>query len=486
MGYLNAYVPEAKGLTRNVKTAWEGLDRLHTQDTGYLSEASNISVRAYPFVESAKGEEIVYKCGDGTIEGGPIETLHSIHATGENTYVMFTQLSGSLCFNYYNGTSWAGAITVSDANFSTAISVAPFNVYEEGEDSNIVSATYRRKILIYPYCLSYDPLDHKNGLKSFNPKDNPVPALDKVTVQGGRVFGVKDGKFFASAWNNYANWDLPTADTTEDEAPAMAWVSTTQSDIDASGEFTGITVYDGQVIGFKRNFMHMLYNNKNPFRIVDVAKVGAISQEAICEVGQILFFVAEDGVYAFTGGTPTRISDNLDISNYEGSVLGGDDKTLYCYVPSEARTFTYDTVYSKWGAIETPSIKCSATVGNRCLIGNDRGIYALNEGVCGDFSLTTDISFGGALVEKKINRVRLQVVHKTHRSGDIIKVEILKASGVSVASREFLPRESCDKILSFLSRMTCDFGHKVKISGRGDWEIRYLQLDYDTGGETYA
>lgn len=486
MAYLNAYVPTANSPTRSVKTAWEGLDRLHTQDTGYLSEATNISVRAYPFVESARGVATVYKCGDGTAEGGPYETLRSIHATGDNTYVKFTEMSGSVLFQYYDGTEWKKVLTASfiPITDSKKISVAAFNVYTETDGGNIVNATYTRKILIYPYCYSYDP--STNTFKEFNTEKNPVPMLDKVTVQGGRVFGVKDGKFFASAWNDYTNWTLPDINTTEDEAPAMAWVSTTQSDIDASGEFTGITVYDGQVIGFKRNFMHMLYNNKNPFRIVDVAKVGAISQEAICEVGQILFFVAEDGIYAFTGGTPTRISDSLDISNYEGSVLGGDDKTLYCYVPSEAKTFTYDTVYSKWGAIETPVIKCCATVGTRCFIGNPRGVYALNEGDCGNFSLTTDISFGGALVEKKINRVRLQVVHNTHRSGDNIKVEILKASGVSVASKEFVPRESCDKILSFLSRMTCDFGHKVRISGKGDWEIRYLQLDYDKGGEYYA
>jgi hypothetical protein len=486
MSYLNAFVPSPKSSSRSVKTAWEGLDRLHTQDTGYLSEAKNISVRAYPFIESAKGEAAIYECGDGI--SAAYETLESVHATGENTYVGFSWIGGSLNAFYFNGTKITGLGAIAGVTPANAkkLSVAAFNVYTEPEDGNIVTATYERRILIYPYCYSFNPESDKPVLASFNKTDNPVPTLDKVTVQGGRVFGVKDGKFFASAWNDYTDWILPDANTTEDEAPAMAWVSTSQSDIDASGEFTGITVYDGQVIGFKRNFMHMLYNNKNPFRIVDVAKVGAISQEAICEVGQVLFFVAEDGVYAFTGGTPTRISDVLDISNYEGSVLAGDDKTLYCYVPSESRTFTYDTVYNKWGVIVTPAMKCGAKVGTRCFIGNDRGIYALNEGVCGDFFLTTDISFGGALVEKKISRARLQVIHNTHRSGDYIRIEIQKASGIPVASKEFTPSTVCNKVLSFISHMTCDFGHKVKISGRGDWEIRYLQFDYEQGGESYA
>ena len=474
MSYLSSYIPEITSQSRSVKTNWSGINRSLTQDSGELSDANNVSLREYPFISSEKQSRLIWSAPDG-------HTVVSVHPTGGETYVVITQSEGKLYFHYIADTVKSLVQTLGDYVEGEVPSVAVFNVYQSTAN-NIVSATFDRKILLYPYCLSFDPDDEVPSLKSFNTTGNAVPKLKKVTVMNGRVFGVLDGKFYASEWNNYAGWRLNTADDTNS---ALAWVSTTQSDVDADGEFTAIVTYDGHVIGFKRNFMHMLYNNKTPFRIVDVAKIGAISQEAVCVCDQILFFVSDDGVYSFTGGYPNRISDKLEISSFEGAVLGADDKTLYCYIPSEHRVFTYDTVHNVWGSVDGSPKNCAKVV-NSCYFAKDDGIYSFGSGENGDFYFATDASFGGSLAEKKIKRMRFQVLHKEHKSGDYVTVYITKSDGGFVCQKTFQPQNSGTYVLSMLTRMTCSLGHIIRVHGRGAWEFRYLQVDYSPGGENYV
>ncbi len=486
MSYLSSYIPTPNATQRSVKTSWAGLNRKQAQDTGELSKAHNISMKELPYLKSTEASTEVWDASRSGHFPDFNFNICSMHDVGDGAFVVFCYSGDAdlLSMYYFDETGHGRYIRDIDWESGETPAVAVFNVYKD-VDTNIVTATFQRKILIYPCCYSYMP--GENTVELFNTQDNPVPKLKHVTVLNGRVFGVLDGKIFASTWNDYANWVLPDSNTATEDMPNMAWVSTTQSDIDASGEFTGITVYNGQVIGFKRNFMHMIYNNKNPFRIVDIAKVGAISQAAICEVNQTLFFIADDGVYAFSGGYPKRISDKLDISvgDWEGAVLGGDDTTLYCYVPSQGETYTYDTVNGAWGCIVEDAGMC-ATVGGECLFIKGDTIYKFGGNPNTSFEFETDASFGGSLVEKKIKRLRLQVSHEVHNDGDYITVSVAKANGSIAASKTLTPTGSCDTVLSMLTRMTCDFGQKIRVEGKGDWEIRYLQIDYEPGGEKYV
>lgn len=475
MSYLSSYIHSGNKNQRSVKTSWAGLNRSLDQDSGELTYAKNIGLSEYPFLKSSRRPLLKWSAPEG-------HTVVSMHSTGDNTFAVITNSGGDLYFHYYDGENTKHV----SASFGTYTegetpSIAVFNVYN-ASGNNIVSAGFKRMVLLYPYCLSFDPTAATPSLKVFNTSGNSTPKLKKVTVLNGRVFGVLDGKIYASEWNNYAGWRLPTANN---DSTALAWCSTTQSDIDASGDFTAVTVYDGQVIGFKRNFMHMIYNNKAPFRIVDIGKIGAISQEAVCEVNQTLFFVSDDGVYAFSGGYPKRISDKLDIKNYSGAVLGGDKRTLYLYIPQEDNVFTYDTVYGAWGGTFGKPKAC-ATIVNSCYYASGDSIYEFCAGSYGDFEFETDASLGGTLSEKKVTKIKLQVIHDSHNEGDRITLEIMKKDGSVPVSKTIAPEESGDYVISMLTRMTCSMGQKLRVSGTGEWEIRYLQTDYTSGGETYV
>lgn len=492
MGYLDAYVPSGGNTSRSARTAWSGLNRKQPQDAGVLSNACNISVRDLPYLRTAPLSETLRQ-----LKG----EIHGIFDVGDGAYVVVTQTWEVGGFSYLwlwyfkDDIAASGAFSMITSVIPT--SVVPFNVYTE-YDSNVVGSTYERKILVFPQCVSFTPPTESGSflVSPINIDGNAVPALSFATVHLGRLWGVKDGKFFASGWNDYADWALPTAEQLDGDVSAFPWVSATQSDVNADGSFTAITVYDNHVIGFKKNYMHMIYNNKNPFRIVDIARVGALSQKAVCECNQILFFVGEDGVYAFTGGYPERISDVLELSSYEGAVLGADEVTLYCAIPGDG-VYTFDTVNRAWGryvghtAEREMPIQC-ATVGGKCLYAaSSGGSYVVksfggeNYGI--SFSFDTDATYGGQLVEKRLKRIRLQAVHGHHAEGDFLRVSVLSSpEGKVVMCKTLTPAGDGTFVLSSLLRMACDFGHVVRVEGQGDFEIRYLQMDYTAGGERYV
>lgn len=494
MGYLDVYIPGVSQTSRSVRTVWSGLNRQKPQDAGVLSEAVNISVRELPYLRTTPLSETIRE-----IEG----EICGIFDVGDGAYVVASKEKSQdaayvcvLSIWYIKEAVMAkGVLPVKTPSIPT--SVVPFNVYSE-RGGNVVSSTFDRKILVFPQCVSFSPPTQSGELvlSAFDTGRNPVPQLSSATVHLGRLWGVKDGKFYASAWNNYADWLLPTADDLDDDVSAMAWVSATQSDANAQGNFTAIAVYDNHVIGFKKNYMHMIYNNKNPFRIVDVARVGAISQQAVCECNQILFFVGEDGVYAFTGGYPERISDGLELTSFDGAVLGADDMTLYCAIPGDG-VYTFDTVNRAWGHYvgnvtenRDMPIQC-AKVGGKCLYAVFSDGVSLVKRFGGDnynvsFSFDTDATYGGQLTEKRLKRLRLQTAHKHHAAGDYLKVSVVSSpNGKVVVQKRIEPKGDGTYVLSSLLRMACDFGYVVRVEGHGDFEIRYMQTDYAAGGERY-
>lgn len=461
--YLESAIPSAEQNRRTVKTSWAGLNRRDDYDSGELTSCKNISVKDIPALEAEQIPKDVI-----TGYAHPI----SIHGFGDVLIVIYRD-GGAIKLDYRKGSAvYHSTIKATGATEADEYprSLARFNLYSSG-DSGVAGSVYVRKILIYPDRYSFDYEQSADFTVSY--LTNDAPALQWITVYQGRLWGVKDGKIYASAFNDYASWLPATAD--EDSA-SMPWNSATQANIKADGEFTGIVTYDNHVLGFKRDFIHQTANTKYPFRLNDISAKGAISNLAICECSQILFYVSDDGIYAFTGGYPERISDKLKISSFEGSILGTWDNVLYAYVPAENFIFTYCPATGCFGGIEC----------NEKIIGmtyNDDSLYALTDtgkiksipsGEYGAFEFTTDLTLGGELQEKRLKKARVRCVIPT---GGNVKLKygdrILSDSGAKVGV----------VVLSTLIRQTCDFGHKLTVSGTGHCRIEYLQTEIAYGGE---
>jgi len=337
--YGSSFLPQGEKKYSVIRWGWNGLNRTDDIDTGQLRSMYGV-VCDPPYIVPQKlaktwfdmknGIPLVY----GSIsvrlkQGTPISLFgfdNSLYLVWEYINELNKYQTVITCFT---GTS-SNAVSLftwylGDHEESTADQPRMLVQYNVANTSsgNVVEYTYDRKVLVYPDCYSVDYYDSPtsgwdNGA-AFNTVLNPIPESELAAVYGSRVFGATDNAVFASAFNSYADFTLDAAD---DFSSAHAWWSMAQSNTEADGAVTAVVSFDNHVVVFRKDYMQLVYNNKNPFRIVDVGAFGCDSNKAWTVLNGVLYFASYNKVYAFSGGAPKDISKKLEISDLHGVVLG--------------------------------------------------------------------------------------------------------------------------------------------------------------------
>lgn len=327
----------------------------------------------------------------------------------------------------------------------------------------------------------------------------PFPDINHAVVHQSRLFGVGDDRIYVSGFNDYANWNY---DTVNESYAGNAWTTTAQANTKAGGKFTGISVFDNHVCCFKKDFMHEIYNNQNPFRLVDIGTIGTIDSRSIQEVNGRLIFVAEDGVKAYSGAIPREIGTNLGIDRFTYAVAGADDRYYYLSCKDgggEKFFFVYDTVIGAWSERE-----CGFLANGFAKA--DTGMYMLtDDGVLlrldsGDYtnqnwSFETDLSTGTTSSSSyrtvDIKHIRkIQFLAEVPTDGDSFKVYMLCDNEKLDDSNEWqLVYESEDKTGLFPVRVkprkTAHYGYRLRFEGIGYVKIHEIEVYIRQGGELY-
>lgn len=310
------------------------------------------------FVFDKKENQFVQNGGNGYFIlselNVPVETFYNdgYQKTSDTTY---DPANGKL---YYKRTSTQRPYRydeVLDLEKGDSLSGLYENTYDWRPDSTADKTKYQRNLYndyVYRYengeRYDYDTgetVEEVGWYLSMNPA---MPDLKYAVVHQSRVFGVNDTHVFASCFNNYAAWQL---DTAEDINEANAWSSAAGANTKAGGHFTGIALYENHVVCFKEDFMHEIYNNKNPFRIQDIYETGTIDHRSIAIAGGMLIFVSKNAVNVYTGGRPRDIGNPLGIDRFYGALSGSDGRFYYLYCIDDndnKRFFVYDTSVGEW------------------------------------------------------------------------------------------------------------------------------------------
>ena len=152
----------------------------------------------------------------------------------------------------------------------------------------------------------------------------PVPELDYICHHDNRLWGVsdRDNCIYASALGDPSNFCLYDGLSTDSYTAAVG----------SEGEFTGICSYGGSVLCWKEQGLHkVLGTMPETYQIAayTVPGVGRGSHKSLVSVDERLYYLGRDGVYAYTGSLPTRISRPLGLAPYANGVAGTDGK-YYC------------------------------------------------------------------------------------------------------------------------------------------------------------
>lgn len=183
--------------------------------------------------------------------------------------------------------------------------------------------------------------------------ERPLPKMDFVIESGNRLWGCYYGlndegkvinEIYASAQGDPTNWYRYKGISTD------SWTAT----VGADGPFTGAIQYDGYPLFFKENKIIRVFGTApSSFEIAEYnyrgVQSGSHKSLAICD--EVLYYLSNDGVMAYNGSIPQRVSDSLGSEHYSRGVGGsiGSKYYLSCRDSSDnAHLFVFDARYGIW------------------------------------------------------------------------------------------------------------------------------------------
>ncbi len=449
----DAYVPAARPVRRRRLTAMRGIDRRPGLHPGYLAEASSLDPRHYPHIvpfRSAKRVDVLL--------GTPL----SLHGVAGDVFT-FTLRDGVIYLNRSGSRTYTVPFPSSDAE--TERRLVQFNLYDHGED--VLLGSYRHLCLIYPDGLSFD-LDAETPI--FEPIGDPArsPRLDHACVHVSRLFGTENARIYASGYNDPADWDL---DTATDSGAAAAWSATVQANPLSAGGFTALTVYDGHVLAFKKNFCHIINNTQNPFRIADLLSVGASSQSTVAEAGGSLFFADDSRIYRYNGDTVESIGDRLAIPDLRGAMAAAHGDLYYIYVPVLREIFVWSEKARTWGemgATMTANVIAMTATDKGCYyIGDTRILYLAAGSGSSVFSYTFSPTAEEGEGEVRLGRLYMTLYAP---NGAAVRASYVDTSGRETALLSYYGE---GRVRHLVSRVAtpADRGGQIRLSGSGNVSI---------------
>ena len=178
-----------------------------------------------------------------------------------------------------------------------------------------------------------------------------VPDLDFVTEQGNRVWGCsrEENSIYACALGDPTNWYSYRGIASDSYAVSVG----------SDGAFTGAASCLGYLLFFKENCIHKLYGSKpSDYQMSSVRCRGVAENAAksLCVIAETLYYLSPDGVMAWSGSLPAKVSGALDtgkLTAVERAVGGQLDARYYLYLhrkmdTGSGRLLVYDTERGLW------------------------------------------------------------------------------------------------------------------------------------------
>ena len=230
-------------------------------------------------------------------------------------------------------------------------------LYDAGEDWLMVRITpggehFYGRIVQTGQSASWSSLDGKSTLTYTAEQavscTRRVPDLDYLTECDNRVWGCSSGEnvIYACKLGDPTNW-FSYRNTAAD-----SYAVTVGSD----GDFTGAATCMGYVLFFKENSLHKLCGTKpSDFQLSSLRCRGVAKHAAgsLCVINETLYYLSPEGVMAWDGSLPVKVSGTLDPSGLTGAqraAAGWLDGRYYLYLKREegSRLLVYDTERGLW------------------------------------------------------------------------------------------------------------------------------------------
>ncbi len=173
-----------------------------------------------------------------------------------------------------------------------------------------------------------------------------MPDMDFVFASNNRLWGCKGSKLYASVMGDPYNWNV---------FESKSWDSW-QWDSGGEGEFTGGADVLGTPVFFKEHaIVRVLGTTGAPSeyetREYPYFGVKKGCGDSIQTAGKYVFYLGVDGVYAYSGGVPARVSGMLSERMHANGVAVSDSEKYYLCCENaagESALYVYNTTTGNW------------------------------------------------------------------------------------------------------------------------------------------
>lgn len=363
-------------------------------------------------------------------------------------------------------------------------------VYDVGEDWLQVKAApegtlFYGRILQAGTAAQWTSLDGTQSKKFTSEQpvtlERRVPELEFVTECDNRLWGCnsRENVIYACKLGDPTNWYSYRG------IAADSYAVTVGSD----GPFTGAATCLGYALFFKENTLHKLCGSKpSDYQLTSMRCRGVArgAGRSLCVLNETLYYLSQDGVMAWDGSIPTKVSTALDASrlaNVQSAQGGALDGRYYLHLSraGEERLLVYDTERGLWHEEDVCSREMAST-GSQLYLWDGAALWAADpsreadwqssEGVeqTMEFELVTGELGMDSAEERYLSRLTLRLEAER---GSVLEVAVRYDGGAwevvdTLAVRE--SRRSYD--LPFVPRRHGTF--RLRLHGRGQITLRSL------------
>ena len=551
--YLQMPLPSGGKYSKMTKVAFGGLNKRYTLDSGDLTMESNISTTEYPYLTPAELKKRIatyqnpismFAFDDFLIVVYRENTKIKVDYWTDNVSSVYEGIlkeSGATAADEYPRSivqfnKYEESEDIVNGNYTKKLLIFPdkksmfFDIKDSLNDKNNDTdgdfKLYDMDVLIKTYTndtepyLPPDTASHKYYYKNISEEaaksedtlygkaiyrwvddvvDNEnsgwkisipptMPDIKYATVHLSRLFGVSDDRVYASGFNDYTNWNV---DTIDEYNESNSWSSTSQSNTKAGGDFTGITTFQNHVICFKRDFMHEIYNTKNPFRLQDIYAEGSIDNRTIQDVDGKLIFVSEDDVKVYTGSNPRIIGYNLNMSQYRYAVSGTDNRNYYLYCEDRLENkylYVYDTYTELWSEqrIDSKVLSFAHNKKGMYMLCDD-GVYKMDTGKYDHaWSFETDLITNKTVDIKHIKKLQMLVELAEDANMQVYILYDDEEFDKNTSHLVYTSKKNGKFPIRVKPRKTANYGFKLHFEGTGYVKLYELEIFIEAGGDMYV
>lgn len=314
------YLPKLNEISRErtVLSTFGGLDHRAKTPEGFFYDSNNLTSDHYPLMATRAKQANIYPVSD---DYSDIIAEDTVYFTRDNTLYRWVD---------------------EDEEFHDEF------LFGEEDTRSKQLLSFGAYILIFTYDGRLFYFNTINETDCGEVDKISIPQLDYVCTVNNRVWGCRyddtHNAIYASKLGDFKVWD--DFDSLADSSYALS--------LGSSGEFTGIAAYQGTPIFFKENYIHRIAGTLPENFTLQTTKCQGVkkySDDSIVVANERMYYHGRDGIYAYDGNLPVKISHELGSVEFEEAVGGFFDNKLFMNMLGEkgiAATYVYNVDTGLW------------------------------------------------------------------------------------------------------------------------------------------